>query len=80
MDPDLLQRLVDFFLNTYAEVEDPVAALRYRLGGDPLLTDRMLGAWRRLAKNDPVRFLAVNRPEAGDLSIRQWITEVYLAN
>jgi hypothetical protein len=80
MNPQLLNRLVNYFLNTYNKVDNPIAALVDTLDGDMLLADRLLAAWRKLAAKDWARFLRVNMPEPGDSAMRQWITEIYLAN
>jgi hypothetical protein len=80
MNPDLLQRLVVFFLNTYSEVESPRAALLYVLEGDALLGDRLLAAWQALAKADARRWVALQMPEAGDCALREWLVGICVAN
>ena len=71
--PDLRELLVSFFLNTVSEVDDPEAALRHYFPAQPDFVSHMLGSWQGLARSNPAEFVALQRPEAGDASLRQWI-------
>ena len=67
------ERIIDFLLNVYDEVEDPQGALVETLEGDEALAEYLLGAWQSLAKTDSKRFLSLMGPECGDVGLREWL-------
>lgn len=69
--------LVNYFLNVYAKVDDPVGALAHYLDGDFIQAERWLNAWQRLARGDSNRFRKAHGPEFGDVTLREWIRESF---
>lgn len=70
----LVDRALDWLLNVYDEVEDPVGALAETIG-DPVKAQQIFDNMQKLAKEDPFRFRKLFGPEMGDVTARAFVVE-----
>lgn len=69
------EEIVNFFANSFAEVEDVRGTLLWYLPGEDGLVDHLLARFAALSRSDPARYRAALLAEPGDVTLRGWIAE-----
>lgn len=69
----LVDRVVDWLLNSYDDVENPISSLAEIIG--EIKAEQIFTNIQKLANDDPRRFLKLFRPERGDVTARAFVVE-----
>jgi hypothetical protein len=74
LNRQLVDRTLDWLLNVYDEVEDPIGDLAETIG-DPVKAQQIFDNMQKLANENPARFLKLFGPEFGDVTARAFVIE-----
>ena len=73
-EKERLNRAVDWLLNVYDEVEDPIGALAETIG-DRALAQKIFDNFQALVRTDFIRWKKIFGPEYGSVTAIAWIKE-----